>query len=80
MLTYEVYVDVVNEYSWNVENITMESLKRFIVAICGCFENVYFPQPAWEGIEHIFRLIFNVVSLICLGALNTCISSGKIVI
>jgi hypothetical protein len=80
MLTYEVSTDVVNEYSWNVENITMESLKRFIMAICGCFENVYFPQPAWEDIEHIFRLIFNDVSLICLGALNTCIGSGKFVI
>jgi hypothetical protein len=43
MLTYEVYVDIVDKYSWIVENIIMESLKRFIVAICGCFENVYFP-------------------------------------
>jgi hypothetical protein len=49
MLTYEVYADVVNEYSWNVENITMESLKRFIVAICGCFENVYIPTTCLGG-------------------------------
>jgi len=43
MLTYEVSIDIVDEYSWIVENITMESLKRFIEPICGYFENVYFP-------------------------------------
>jgi len=55
----------------------MESLKKIIVAICGYFENAYFLEPTWEDIEHI--LILNDVSLVCLGALNICIGSGKIV-
>ena len=41
MLAYGVPVDACDEYYWLGESTAMEAMKRWIVAIWGCFEARY---------------------------------------
>ena len=51
MLTYGLPADACNEYCRFDESTTSECLKRFVLAIWGCFEATYLKQPTREDFE-----------------------------
>jgi hypothetical protein len=51
MLAYGVAVDATNEYVRLGASTTSEALRRFCVAIRGCFESTFLRHPSREDLE-----------------------------
>ena len=45
MLVYGLFTNVCNQYYKLGESTTFECMKKFVVAICACFESTYLKQP-----------------------------------
>ena len=61
MLAYGLLTDACDDYCRLGESTTLVCLKRFVIAICGCFEFTYFKQPTREDLEQI--VIFTKVAI-----------------
>jgi hypothetical protein len=51
MLAYGIPADATDEYCRVGESTTTEALKRFVIAIRGCFENTFLRQPSREDLK-----------------------------
>ena len=51
MLVYGLPMDACDEYCRLDESTTLECMKRFVIAICVCFQSTYLRQPTREDIQ-----------------------------
>ena len=51
MLAYGLPADACDEYCRLGESIASKCMKRFVLAIRGCFESTYLRQPTWQDFE-----------------------------
>jgi hypothetical protein len=56
MLAYGVPADATDEYYRAGESTAIEALKRFVIAIRGCFENTFLRQPSREDLERQIQI------------------------
>ena len=50
MLAYGLAADVCDDYCRLGESTISECMKRFVIAVRGCFEGTYLRQPTWEDL------------------------------
>jgi hypothetical protein len=50
-LVYDAAVDAIDEYCLLGESTVLESMKRFVGAVCGCFEAKYLWSPILVNLE-----------------------------
>ena len=51
MLAYKIHGDACNEYVWLGENIALKAMKKWVIAIRGCFKETYLIKPMKDDFE-----------------------------